>query len=614
MFSSPTPAPGSLASQTLRKAGLMDGDATMRDVSGSKHQARKAKPKGHKARAIDGVLGGSSRASTLPGRLGAASSSIAIRGAGRKMAVDIERRRRALNNTGGPILSTPRVKGPQLDQWKELVESRYDRQNQFLNLSNMIEDPIVKKYNLKPPGRGGTAKEAAVIFKLAKGLTPPVTKLDLSNNHLAAEHLTLLAHYLTSLDALSLKDNDIRSFKELEHVTGRAGKERFSNLQELMLGGNPLHVQQYEKGHQDSYKAEVVRRFPTITMLDQEPMALIVFDTPSSSTSAVTVSKPSATSFPVEMQSSNISGVSGDLVTNFLFRFFDAFDKNRMALVDVYDGSCTFSFSANTAIPERARIQGFQVKLPNQKSLDWKVWLDNAAGGSRNLTRLRQWVDKHDDRLKIGNEDTVRSLLQLPATDHALSGSAENFCVDTMAVPHGANVGLLVIIHGQFKELPSEGLRSFDRSFVLAPATEGSRARANGWDVVILSDHWTIRNYSSPESWRPGPMLVQAQKRPPIKKKALEPMATVPAIVAPTTSNPAQPVAQYPIPPAYQPQFLAVAEPQRLLLIQICQATNLIPQFGQDCLEKNNYDMAMAMSNFEAVRGSLGANAYMQQS
>ncbi len=145
-------------------------------------------------------------------------------------------------------------------------------------------------------------------------------------------------------------------------------------------------------------------------------------------------------------------------------------------------------------------------------------------------------------------------------------------------------------------------------------------ARVNGWDVVILSDHWTIRNYSSPESWRPGPMLVQAPKRPPLKKKAPEPIPAVLAIEAPSTSNPAQAAPNFPIPPAYQPQFLAVVrhilfasvcrssrrafqpEPQRSLLIQICQTTNLIPQFGQDCLEKNNYNMAMAMSNFEAVR------------
>lgn len=38
-------------------------------------------------------------------------------------------------------------------------------------------------------------------------------------------------------------------------------------------------------------------------------------------------------------------------------------------------------------------------------------------------------------------------------------------------------------------------------------------ANVNGWEVVILSDQWTIRGYSSHEAWKPGPMLVQALTR-----------------------------------------------------------------------------------------------------
>lgn len=77
---------------------------------------------------------------------------------------------------------------------------------------------------------------------------------------------------------------------------------------------------------------------------------------------------------------------------------------------------------------------------------------------------------------------------------------------------------------------PSQGIRSFDRAFILAPAPLGSRfvfmiselsksmvlnhyfcrAKLNGWDVMILSDQLCIRAYSSPEAWRPGHMKVQA--------------------------------------------------------------------------------------------------------
>lgn len=58
--------------------------------------------------------------------------------------------------------------------------------------------------------------------------------------------------------------------------------------------------------------------------------------------------------------------------------------------------------------------------------------------------------------------------------------------------------------------VPTEGVRSFDRSFILALAPAGSRAKLAGWDVEILSDQLVVRNYSSHEAWKPGPLLVQA--------------------------------------------------------------------------------------------------------
>ena len=75
--------------------------------------------------------------------------------------------------------------------------------------------------------------------------------------------------------------------------------------------------------------------------------------------------------------------------------------------------------------------------------------------------------------------------------------------------------------------MPSEGIRSFDRSFVLALSPEGSqyvgiysvsmfdskallyRAKQSGWDVMILSDQLVVRAYSSHDAWKPGPIRVQ---------------------------------------------------------------------------------------------------------
>ena len=85
--------------------------------------------------------------------------------------------------------------------------------------------------------------------------------------------------------------------------------------------------------------------------------------------------------------------------------------------------------------------------------------------------------------------------------------------------------------------MPTQGIRSFDRSFVLVPAPDGSRyvysslscfcvweadhiapspsretysAKQHGWDIMILSDQLHLRSFSSHEAWQPGPMKVQA--------------------------------------------------------------------------------------------------------
>lgn len=128
-------------------------------------------------------------------------------------------------------------------------------------------------------------------------------------------------------------------------------------------------------------------------------------------------------------------------------RFFTLFDTERPELLDVYHPAATFSFSANTSIPPRARIQGLHSTLPNQKNLKWDVWLGGGNGGSRNLTRVGN-VDKMAQSLHIGRENVVQSILGLPKTKHDIAGAPSTFCLDGW--PTGS--ALFVTVHGQFTE------------------------------------------------------------------------------------------------------------------------------------------------------------------
>jgi nuclear RNA export factor len=125
-----------------------------------------------------------------------------------------------------------------------------------------------------------------------------------------------------------------------------------------------------------------------------------------------------------------------------------------VALREVYAPTATFSFSANTAIPIRARIQGWHSSkdLPNQRKLEWATWLNGGKGGSRNLDRLRGGLERVVNTLHVGSENVMQAMMELPGTKHDIGGPPNEFCVDAFPVPQGEVMNLLVSIHGKFAE------------------------------------------------------------------------------------------------------------------------------------------------------------------
>ncbi|KZP13583.1 NTF2-like protein [Athelia psychrophila] len=615
MFSSPTPAPGSrtVANKALRSAGLIQKDERMRDAT-DKPGGRKgpSKIKSHRPRAIDAYKGessrpGPSRSAMLAGRMSAPSSAdpVSIRGAASRGGLSLAERLRKAASTG----SGPHVRGVSsrvttvntkaLDVWRDFVNRRWNADARFLNLENMLSDEGLKKANLLPPGApGGSPKEAAVIFKLASQLKPEVQTISLANNNISSgQIISTISHYLPNLANLSLQDNNLRTWRDIDYISGRRGK--LEHLKELVLIGNPVRELEMKNGRGENYKSEVARRFSSLSLLDQEAVAGISFDAPGPSTlSEPSVPRgPAPTTFPAEMGPSFITGIEGSIVGSFLMRFFPTFDTGRETLVHAYHPGATFSFSANTNIPARARIQGFHYskEMPHQRHLEWPTWLNGGSGGSRNLDRMGGSVAKLTTTLHVGAVEALKSMMALPRTQHDVAGAPEKFCVDAWPVGQGEAMQLFISVHGQFVELPTQGIRSFDRSFVLAPAPEGSPAKLNGWDVQILSDQLAVRGYSSHEAWKPGPMLVQAvlgQSTSTIKPPA-----------GPGLSAKGQ---------AQMKQDLsAIDERQGPFVTQICQRTGLTVKYAMDCLQNNGWDQDRAMANFEQVKGNLPPDAFL---
>jgi nuclear RNA export factor len=136
------------------------------------------------------------------------------------------------------------------------------------------------------------------------------------------------------------------------------------------------------------------------------------------------------------------------------------------------------------------------------------------------------------------------------------------------------------------------------------------RAKLNGWDVMILSDQLCIRAYSSHEAWRSGPMKVQAggplrsqqatQQHtpvPPVPQALQDALSTFVCGPAPRRNPGALDLHLVSL-------LRAQAEPQRGLIVQICQRTGLNAQFAVDCLQNNAWDLDRAIANFEQVKVS----------
>lgn len=139
----------------------------------------------------------------------------------------------------------------------------------------MSEDESIMRAGLLPPGvPGGTGREAAVIFKLAAQLKPPVRSIhsvrlsfshssfiqvrtiSLANNNLQTTHvITAIAHYLPNLANLSLENNNLRMLKDLDSISQLSDKkDKLLKLRELILIGNPIREIEYQNNRVDNYR------------------------------------------------------------------------------------------------------------------------------------------------------------------------------------------------------------------------------------------------------------------------------------------------------------------------------------------------------------------------
>lgn len=500
-----------------------------------------------------------------------------------------------------------------IETLRVFLTSRYSPGDKMLNLENMSGDPLLISAGLKAPGsRGAPHNLAPALWKLAGRLFPDIVSLSLAHNSLSSI-INLSPYYLIqhlpNVVNLSLASNMINSLRELDPLSPVSGGNRkgkgpkgLPGLRELVMTGNPC----VETGpREEAYRIEVSRKFPSLRQLDQQPLdPSIAFATAASTSkggpgSATQLKREKKGSkivrtpvvFPVAVNAGFFEAEgTRDFVAGFFMKFFPAFDSDRPSLMAAYSPTCSFSFFADTSYPVRARAKKIgshtDKSMPHQTKLDWKLYL--TAEGSRNLARVKV-PEKRVATLQITPSMVISSICKLPTTAHPLTPT--KFVFDTWTMPgvlaastpggEGETV-ILAVVHGEFVEMPSKGVRSFDRTFILAPAPEGSPAHVAGWPCTILSDVLNVRMYSNPTAW-----------------EVLPPAA---AIAPNAVAGPSSVVA----PPLGTERAEGLSDGQQAMILEFQVHTKLVYGFAHLCLSQNGFDPVRGMENFQMLNSSGG--------
>ncbi|ORZ07236.1 hypothetical protein BCR41DRAFT_373666 [Lobosporangium transversale] len=495
-----------------------------------------------------------------------------------------------LNSSGGASRTGTTVSSSNtIETIRTFLRSRYN--GGFLNLENMSKDEILRTARIIPPGRSKSRSDVgAVMMKAAAEMFPDVTTISLASNGLTSlEPVAAISKFFPNLQNLSLKDNSISNYKELEYLSTK----KLPNLRELILMGNPIRERDIEKNKDDiAYRSEVTKIFTSISILDQLPVAPKISFGLGNLVKDVGVT--SAPPLPAPIKGNFFDNPeTQSMVLEFLTRYLDMFDTNRSMLEHAYDSNATFSYSV---MIQPSPLQ----KSKGKPTENWSAYIPQ----SRNLLRIRD-LGQRTTRLYFGSQDIIQQgLMKLPDTKHDLA-DASKFCIDAWQTG-----GLLpavciyIMIHGELQEVRRNReviLKSFDRSFIIAPAPPNSSAAMHGWKCVIVSDQLVFRGYNGSLAWKPDEEI---NVTPGMAAAVAGASAFNNPSLAPVPGAPVAP--QVPMKGTTPEQHAKAQELQKL--------TGLNYPYALQCLMASGWDVAKGVALTNENRANIPPDAWQQPS
>jgi nuclear RNA export factor len=419
-------------------------------------------------------------------------------------------------------------------KFKEVITRRYREAEQLLDLSAICEDPELKAIGLT--SLTSRSKFFPALMKICDDVFPAketsVISVLLDNNSLQdVAPVTTLAFTFPAIKNLSLANNKLSSMKSIVRW-----QHKFKELEHIVLTNNTLEQEVPD------FKAQLLRWYPKLHSVDGAAL-------PAAELEAARAKKTPPKARPGRFNDPD--GVAGQFLTN----FFNGYDNDRKGLASYYyDDKSRFSMNINTKA----------MSAPSQK-MQQGEW-DSYIRLSRNLVKITH-AGARMKRSHEGTQAITDIFTQLPATRHPGPDEQQKWCIEcellpglpdpTGQTPGGVN-GLLVTVHGEFEEVQTQKVRSFDRTFTLGPNGSGG--------VRVVNDMLTIRAYGGTKAYEA-------------------------ATVDPAAEETAQ---------------------RQLMIIEIMKRTGMNAQYSAMCLEEAGFDFEKALVAFEQAKANIPAEAYAQ--
>lgn len=265
-----------------------------------------------------------------------------------------------------------------IDILRNFLLSRWNSELKYLNLDDMHSDPILKKSAIKPPGSpGSNAIVGPAMMKLAGEMFADVITISFARNHFRnVQQISTLAQYLPNVQNISFQDNMIKDYANLEALSGTG---KLKHLRELLMAGNPLRESEMkQRGNDRAYVRNMVKRFPSLVLLDGVPVML-------SEAELATVHKTGRV-LPVDTKPNFFDNeVSQAAATDFISRYYQLFDVNRVGLSVMYDTNAIFSITTNIKLRAQQKVRRKDKKkmMDDEEKLNWTTLSRNLMGKAK---------------------------------------------------------------------------------------------------------------------------------------------------------------------------------------------------------------------------------------